>query len=389
MSQHLSSEQLARYRNRQSTPEELGLLDEHLAGCADCRERLFSAGRVRDALQGGSLVGQPAEEEHLSYEQLEAFVDEESSRAETQRVQAHVAACRLCAEELQDLRTFKTELTHTDPVLAQTQKGWRAVRVAPWFRARPVFVAAASAAVLVLTVLEINSLRTPRSPQAPQIAGSHSTTSLSASPAVQSLPVEEQRDVLNAFARWGNAVPDSLSGLQGKNQTLLGESKHPSALELLQPVGEVVRAERPLFRWNPLSHATYYSVSVFDTTLNPVESSGKLQNPQWTPARSLKRGQVYQWQVTAHLEDGSSINAPAPPQPEAKFRVLDQQKEEDLSRFAAAHAAAHLPLGILEGEMGLLSEAEQEFQQVAKNDSDYPLAQNLIKRIQGLRRSGN
>jgi hypothetical protein len=101
------------------------------------------------------------------------------------------------------------------------------------------------------------------------------------------------------------------------------------------------------------------------------------------------RGRVYQWQVTAHLQDGSSLSAPAPPQPEARFRVLDRDKEEELSRFASAHPDAHLALGILDAQAGLLSKAEQQFRQVSQTDADYQPAQRLLKRIQEIRSSAN
>jgi hypothetical protein len=340
-------------------------------------------------LQRGSAESRPVAEAHLSYEQLEAFVDEKGSPAETQRVRAHVAACRLCAEELRDLRTFKAELIHTHPVVAQTQKVWWAAHVASLLRARPVFVAVASAALILMAVMGLNTLQSRRSTKTPQVVGPLASSQISSRDAMfPALATDEKKEVLQSLDRLQTSVPDSLSRLQQKNQTLLGESANPSALEVLQPVGEVVRAERPLFRWRPISNATYYLIAVFDANLNQVESSDRLQDSQWTSTRALKRGQVYQWQVTAHLDDGSSVNAPAPPQPEAKFRVLDQQKEEDLSRFASAHAAAHLPLGILEGEMGLLSGAEREFQQIPKDDPDYQLAQSLLKRIEELRGPG-
>jgi len=412
MQDHLNREQIARYCNRQSLPEELGLLDEHIAECADCRERLFSAARLREALQRAPSGGQSSSgqtlttasrlsaEEHLSYEQLEAFVDEKSTPSEMQFVPLHVAACRQCAGELRDLRTFKSELSRSPTLGAKSKKGWWAPRLAPMFTARPIFMAALSAAVVILVVLGMKTVLSFRSPNTPETANSHSSNlnssalqhsqeSLSVPATVLALTADEQKQVLQAWAQLETMVPTSVSEVQGTRQTLLGKSNLAPTLEVVQPVGEVVREVRPLLRWKPMSRAINYSVAIFDARLNPVQKSGKLQDVEWVPSRELTRGQVYQWQVTAHLQDGSSLNAPAPPQPEARFRVLDREKEVELSRFASAHPEAHLALGILEGQAGLLSKAEQQFQQISETDPDYQLAQSLLKRIQEIRSSAN
>ena len=412
MQDHLNREQIARYCNRQSAPEELGLLDEHIAECADCRERLFSAARLREALQrvpSGDLsssgqkltaASQQTAQGHLTYEQLEAFVDEKSSPSEMHLVRLHVAACRQCDGELHDLRTFKSELSHTLTVAEKSTKRWWAGRLASMFTPRPIFVAALSAAVVLLAVMGINKLRSPHQLNTLETANSYSTNSSSSAlqqlqetvsvPAtVLALTAEEQTQVLQAWAQLKTTVPTSLSEVQGTRQTLLGKPNLAPTLEVVQPVGEVVWEERPVFRWKPMSHAVNYSVAIFDANLNPVQKSGKLQDAEWEPSRELTRGQVYQWQVTAHLQDGSSLSAPAPPQPEARFRVLDRDKEAELLRFASAHPDAHLALGILDGQAGLLSTAEQQFRRISRTDADYQQAQGLLKRIQEIRTPAN
>jgi hypothetical protein len=237
----------------------------------------------------------------------------------------------------------------------------------------------------------IRTLRNPHPTDTTQTANSYPTNSNS-SPlqlAQETWTTEEQKQVLQARTQLETTVPASLSGVQGARQTLLGKPILTPAFEVVEPVGEVVWEVRPIFRWKPMSRAVNYSVAIFDANLNPVQKSGKLQDAQWAPSRDLIRGRVYQWQVTAHLQDGSSLNAPAPPQPEARFRVLDREKEEELSRFASAHPEAHLALGILDGQAGLLSKAEQQFQQISETDPDYQPAQGLLKRIQEIRSPAN
>jgi Tfp pilus assembly protein PilF len=91
------------------------------------------------------------------------------------------------------------------------------------------------------------------------------------------------------------------------------------------------------------------------------------------------------WQVTASLSDGKSVSSPSPPSPEAKFRVLDQKKADELSHFQAAHSESHLALGILYAQAGILEQGEHELTQVKESDPDYRLAQNLLKSIEEIR----
>lgn len=388
MQDHLNREQIARYCNRQSAPEELGLLDEHLAECADCRELLSSAARLREALQRGpaATASQQTTREHLSYEQLEAFVDEKSSSAEMHLLGLHVRECRRCADELEDLRTFKSELSQAASRGAKSKKVWWAIHLASIFAARPIFATALTAGVILLVAMGIYTLRSPHPTDTTQTANSMGVGSRTVA---GTLTAEEEKRVLQAWDQLETTVPTSLSEVHRTRQTLLGKSNLVPTLEVVEPVGEVAWEVRPLFHWKPMSRAINYSVAIFDANLNPVEESEKLQGVQWEPGRDLIRGRLYQWQVTAHLEDGSSLSAPAPPQPEARFRVLDRDKEEELSRFLSAHPDAHFALGILDAQAGLLSKAEQQFRQVSQTDADYQAAQRLLKRIQEIRTSAN
>jgi len=130
-------------------------------------------------------------------------------------------------------------------------------------------------------------------------------------------------------------------------------------------------------------------VAIFDANLNAVETSPLLKQPQWKPELMLKRGQVYQWQVTAMLAEGKSVHTPAPPNPEAKFLVLEQEKAGALARFQAEHSQAHLVLGILDAQSGMLAEGMLELQKIPASDADYALAQKLLKSIQEIRQPSN
>ena len=66
-------------------------------------------------------------------------------------------------------------------------------------------------------------------------------------------------------------------------------------------------------------------VKVFDTNFREVVASPPLDGLTWQAADPLSRGEIYIWQVTA-IRRGEEINSPVPPAPEARFRVLTQDR---------------------------------------------------------------
>ena len=86
------------------------------------------------------------------------------------------------------------------------------------------------------------------------------------------------------------------------------------------------------------------------------------------------------------MKDGQEITSPRPPAPQAKFRVLDQAKANELANARRAHSSSHLTLGLLYADAGLLREAEQEFRLVLKANPNSELARNLLRQVQSLRR---
>jgi hypothetical protein len=405
MTHHLSEEQIAGYRGRRIPPAELPEIDDHLSLCADCRSRLASAGDLRAALQRTNYRPRPdsadfdsvlpeaaARGQHLAYEQLEAYLDRRSSRAKRELVRKHVEACRICADELRDLEAFKTGMAGSGGM-----RGWN---LRAWCGA--LALATAAAIILVVSQKEMGlgpplASSSQNTKPGESASGEQTLIAGSGSHMYESdmLSLEEQRAVNEAFSQQKISFPKVLAELQGKQQTLLGESQKGPRFEVLAPLAEVVLDVRPVFRWQPVTGARSYSVAIFDAKLNSVQSSASMQATEWTPDRPLKRGQLYEWQVTAKLGGGKSVSAPSPPSPEAKFRVVDQKNADELAHFQEANAESHIVLGILYAQAGLLEQGERELEQVPKsdpklgliNDPKYGLAQNLLKSIRQIRHS--
>jgi hypothetical protein len=131
--------------------------------------------------------------------------------------------------------------------------------------------------------------------------------------------------------------------------------------------------------------ATGYVVEIYDNQFNLVLSSPQLTGQSWAPPQSLARGKVYAWQVKA-IKDGQEFTSPRPPAPQARFRILDQAKANELANARRAAGASHLILGLLYAEAGVLREAEQELRYVQKANPDSKVASSLLSQVQALRR---
>jgi hypothetical protein len=142
---------------------------------------------------------------------------------------------------------------------------------------------------------------------------------------------------------------------------------------------------RPTFRWSRLEGTSAYVVEVYDDKFNLVVASPQLTNNSWSVPRSVARGKVYSWQVKA-IKEGQEITSPRPPAPQAKFRILDQAKANELMKARRAYPSSHLALGLLYAEAGLLDEAERELRLLQRANPGSEIARSLLSQIQALRR---
>ncbi|HKE59277.1 MAG TPA: hypothetical protein VKB46_21360, partial [Pyrinomonadaceae bacterium] len=140
---------------------------------------------------------------------------------------------------------------------------------------------------------------------------------------------------------------------------------------------------RPTFRWSTLEGASEYVVEIYDSNFKLVAASPQHTGNSWT-SPSLPRGRVYAWQVKA-IKEGQEITAPRPPAPQAKFRVLDQAKTDEIERARRAYPSSHLVMGLLYADAGLLKESEQELRLLQKANPDSEIARSLLRQVQEIR----
>jgi len=321
--------------------------------------------RAASALTRG-ISPRPDDHDHPAYETLEALVDGRLHVAEVEAVQSHVELCSVCAEDVADLSAMRTAMQQPAPV------------VAPAPGRRRLMVIAASIAATVVLAVWLSDRGRPAEPSPPLAM----VPPVPAPPAPASRLTPAEQAFVAAAAQSGRLeVPADVSSLAGSVGTLLGEPDGRGPLRALNPVGTVVLAARPDFAWSAMPGARGYTVAVFDEQFTEVARSARLATTAWTPEVDLPAGRTLSWQVTAHLSTGD-VNGPAPPQPEARFRVIDAGTAaitmDQLSRLTNEPLA----LGILLARSGLLQEAARLLERAAADEATRAEAQALLADLQ-------
>src|SRR5260370_15673206 len=122
MSNHVTAEQIAQYRNKSMPPGDLLAFDRHVAQCGECRTQLASADRVATLLSGIETAATAPQ--HLAYDQLADYVDAKSGEVDREIVESHVELCDRCATELGDLAAFADGMAaaqESEPAPLETQ----------------------------------------------------------------------------------------------------------------------------------------------------------------------------------------------------------------------------------------------------------------------------
>jgi hypothetical protein len=231
-----------------------------------------------------------------------------------------------------------------------------------------VVTAASIAAMLIVAIL----VRKPEQPNPTEVASVPS-----ASPRAAGLSNEEQALVAAASATGRVDVPATVRALAGSVGQLLGSSRSSAAMQPMTPSGTLVANGTPQLSWKPVAGAVSYRVAVFDENFRELTSSGSITSTSWTPSRPLPVNATIAWQVTAHLSNGSDVLAPAPPQPEARFSVVDAQAAAKIAEWRSRLADQPIALGILLANAGLIDDAAREFDRAAAQPSQADLAAKL------------
>jgi anti-sigma factor RsiW len=434
---HLTQDQTEDYCRRKLSAEELLSVSDHLGLCDACRqqvERTLNSDAMFLALQSELFAEEPEtpplglQRTHVTSQEIAEYVDGILRSEELQWVKDHLTSCEQCGLAVDELRAFKDQVApelnreyHPASFPAPAGRGWRS-----WVASLPANLMRSPALAfgLPVTVLLLvvagwltwqarqkretkpeTAVTRGSSPPVATTPGVPSTVSSAAPPVVarlndgqqqivldgegqlsgvDNLPVDYQRMLKGALTGQRLEKSPLLAGLNRPGSSLMSGDVQGNQFVVTEPVGKVMLSDRPTFRWAPLEGATGYVVEVFDEKFNLAVASSQFMDHSWTPLKPLKRGRIYSWQVKA-IKEGQEFKSPRPPAPEAKFRILDQAKADELAQAQRAYASSHLTLALLYAQAGLLDEAEQEFRALEQSNPDSAIVRQLLASVQTMR----
>jgi hypothetical protein len=363
MSGHPTGEVLDSYRRNDLRGPELLRIDDHIAQCAVCRSRIAISPSSAAAAWDTSFSA-----DHLTYDELEAFVDGTLERDPRAGVVAHTASCRECADALDDLRLFRG-------------------------RKRFGTLGAVAAAAIVVIVSGILLWR-PQDDDSP-IVVTNTVTNTIVRPAPPPAPVRVIRDAGSAFLLEADGGVRGLSPVDAETlrqlragivssaaifadigrgrDVLRGDDLPSNHLRVETPRGVVVD-DRPEFRWSDPQPGATYRVSVVDGSYRVVARSNELTSQTWRPATPLARDLTYEWQVKRRMGD-SITSAPAPPAPSARFRIVSKSGAAEIRKAQLANS--HLLLALAYARAGMLHEAKAAVDALRALNPESPVVREL------------
>jgi hypothetical protein len=383
---HLTEEELRQYRRRTMPSPALLEADDHLARCSECRRSLerVEPGAASDVALWRALTGaETAGQQHVSHEELVAFVENDWSITDRSRVTAHLEGCAECRADSEDLSRFRAELEDR-PKPDRIAK----IRRRPaWFI--PVWVGAA-AVILVGIFVGLRFDQGTGEPQPnviAQLTDAGGAIRLDSSgQLVTPAPLEaaDAAKIKDALINRRIEPAAVLTQFASPPGQLLGRPTGPSRSALVAPVATAVASDQPVLRWRPFGDGQYM-ISIYDARYQKVAQSPSLRQTEWRPDHPLPRGSIYTWQVMADSKHGP-LRDPVPPEPEARFEVLQQSEADQLEKAQREHPGSHLLLGILYAQAGALDDSERELTALLAANPHSDVAKNLLASVQQLRR---
>jgi hypothetical protein len=422
LSDHLTHNQVLHYCRHELSAANLLSVSRHLEECNQCRRDVEAAlsGDAKFLAVWAEVLNERDQlsPQHPTDEDLAAYVDRSCVDDADRTLADHLSACERCALAADDLRTLKDELA---PMLDREylpsgasvtgepdRRRSFGLRLLSFPGSRLLAYAAAAVVLILLATMAWVILRQPNEeikqdvsvpvPPIPENVPSNLMAQLKDGDrglvtldengklsGLDRLPQSYQQMAKEALTSQRVEPSSMLAGLARPGSALMSGADRKNDFSVIEPVGRVLLVDRPTFRWTVAEGTTSYAVEVYDQKFNLVASSPQLANNSWTAPESLARGGVYSWQVTA-TKAGEQIKAPRPPQPQAKFRVLDQATANEIAQARRLYGSSHLVLGLLYARSGLVEEAQQELRALERANPDSEIARKLLASASAVRR---
>lgn len=165
---HLSAEEIERYRKQEMPAREYALADAHVAACSSCQGRIASSGYLEaafDAVQAELELARSEAPSHLSAEQLAGYADDALDEFDREIVESHMECCFSCVESLSTIRALRPRLEAspphgTPPAVPISQRGpflrfWQRRSVRALVQGATATAAAALLVWIVVTPLQV------------------------------------------------------------------------------------------------------------------------------------------------------------------------------------------------------------------------------------------
>jgi hypothetical protein len=162
MSKHLSTLETEQYRRQAMSPAQLLIIDTHIATCRACREKLDDIprpGTVFTSLQSAFDPYTGPENQHLSFEQIAAYVDDELDESDRESLEHHLLLCQMCEAEARDLRLFSQVMDHPAEQYLPSLPPTGQKKPFIFWRSGAARVAAAAALILAISTSVLISRR--------------------------------------------------------------------------------------------------------------------------------------------------------------------------------------------------------------------------------------
>ncbi len=271
---------------------------------------------------------QEARSEHLTYEQMDAWVEDEMDQTAREFVVAHIGLCDFCAKQLAAYESYAPVMSAPTAVPAKLVPFGERLRAA--FRAPQIAMVALALVVAVLAPIVIKNSRS---------WGQGSS-------ATESLPVSVRQaadDILNADTP---IRPQALADLPATVDPAIG-----------YPASEVIEEQQPFLRWK--SFANSYSIFVKDSVGNLIAQGEGIGSTEWKVPASLNRGAMFSWEVRA-TNSGEAHRA--------SFKVLAAADEQTVMQLRSSPTKP-LVMGAVYQQFGMLTAARQEFEKLPASES--------------------
>jgi hypothetical protein len=352
---HLTTAELDAYLARQFSASDLLEASDHLAGCEECRA---SVGRLLEARR---VSFNEQEVDPVSYGEMADLLDDQLDPLARREITSKLSRSESVRRELADLAQFRAHM-NAEPDQDFNAGSFGSGKIVAFSRwALPLAAAVLLSAVGIWWIMQSRA---------------------TGSSGLQALSPELQMEVKEVFRQGKIEIPADILQLRGRKGTLAG-SNAPSEFRVLRPVATAVRETAPRFQWQNFPGATGYRINIIDLETGELVVSEQVpaDTMSWVSVKPFVAGKSYEWEIEAWRNDKMIAKTPAPPLPEARFKILSAEQSAKLKQLEQQSSASRLIVGTAKARLGLLDEAEADLETLTGKNQDAEMAGRLLDQL--------